>query len=493
MNEIETQLTENAEDLVTIYGRIQEMPSCLRGMTAEGLLSIIDMAENGNTAELFALYRDVISSDSQIQSDFAKRKDAVLGDTISLMAMDKTNPLDVVAKDFCSKIVDDAPFNSLIEWLLNATLYPVAVAEKVYAPASSGGFILKQIIKVPFRLLDYTKGEMRIFDVSPTGTVLSTSHPADPARYIIHRGSTMPLPDNWGGPMRALLFWWLLKNMSRQWWADLLERFGAPFLKGKYKDAASKAVLERAFRMAYRLGGIVISKDTEVEIVQAAAGDSSNSHERFITLCNKEISKLIVGQTLSTNSDPTGMGGGASEIQGKVRDDIRKKDARLLGMTIRQQLFTQLCAINVQRGKSPLIIFGSDSTEEMLAMVSLIKSLGEAGFEPDDDGLDNISERVGFRIRRKAKSPSPFPFSAAPLSATQTPEFGALETSAKDLADAFIGRYAPLAAIIKSSTSNADCLKRCRAWLAEQDLSGSADILAEAMSAYAYAGTRRAR
>ena len=46
------------------------------------------------------------------------------------------------------------------------------------------------------------------------------------------------------------------------------------------------------FRMAFRLGGIVISKDTEVEVVQAASVDSSNSHERFIEVCNKEISKL---------------------------------------------------------------------------------------------------------------------------------------------------------------------------------------------------------
>lgn len=477
-----------SEDLDAIYGKIRETPSCLRGMTAEGLLNIIDLAENGNTGELFALYRDVIASDSHIQSDFAKRKDAVLGDSVSVMAYDKANPNDVGNKELCSSLTDDAPFNSMTEWLLNATLYPVAVGEKVFAASSSNGFIFKQFIPVPYSLLDYSHGELRIFDVTPTGTILSTSHSVDPSRYIIHRGSTMPLPDTWGGSMRAILFWWLLKNMSRQWWADLLERFGAPFLKGKYKDAPSKAVLERAFRMAFRLGGIVISKDTEVEVVQAASVDSSNSHERFIEVCNKEISKLIVGQTLSTNTEPLGMGGGASKIQGAVRDDIRKKDSRRLGMTIRSQLFDQFCHINGKPGKAPLMIFGSDSTEEMLAMVSLVKSLFEAGFEPDDDGLENISERIGFRVRRKAQASS-FPFSASPLSAT--PDYDALLSSASDLAKSFTGRYAPLASIIRSSTSQADCLKRCREWLATNALNGSADILSEAMTAYAYAGSKR--
>lgn len=485
-------LADTPEDYVTIYGRIQEMPSCLRGMTAEGLLSIIDMAESGSTIDLFNLYRDVIASDSQIQSDFAKRKDAVLGDAISCMPWDKTNPLDIAAKDLCSPVIDDGPFNTLINWLLNATLYPVAIAEKVYAPSSSGGYILKTIIPVPYRLLDYSKGQVRIFDVSQTGTVLSTSHDADPARYIIHRGSTMPLPDNWGGPMRAILFWWLLKNMSRQWWADLLERFGAPFLKGKYKDAASKAVLERAFRMAYRLGGIVVSKDTEVEVVQAASGDSSSSHEKFIALCNNEISKLIVGQTLSTNAEPTGIGGGASELHGEVRDDIRKKDARLLGVTVRVQLFAQYCAINSYPGKPPITTFGSDSAAEMKAMINLITSLGTAGFEPDDDGIDNISERVGFGIRRKTvQSPSFSPFSAYPLSTAHLAETPAIDAAAKDLAQAFTGRYAPLANIIRSSTSSAQCLKHCREWLADQDISNSVDILSEVMTAYSYAATKR--
>ena len=198
----------------------------------------------------------------------------------------------------------------------------------------------------------------------------------------------MPLPDTWGGPMRSILFWSLLRSNDRQWWADLLERFGTPFMKGKYRDAAGKAVLERAFRLAVRLGGIVIHRDTEVEIVQAISGDSSNSHERFLDICNKEISKLIVGQTLSSTADPTGIGGGASGLQSEVRDDIRQADARMLSRTIRNQLFTQLCAVNGLAANAPKITFGSESASEIKHIVIWLETCVVEILDPGNDVLD---------------------------------------------------------------------------------------------------------
>lgn len=471
-------------DDISVFSSGHELPSALRGLTAARLLGIIDQAEGGSTEELFALYRDVIASDTHIQSEFAKRKDAVLGDTVAVLPWDKADPSCVASQKLCAKLVDSAPFTTLADWLLNATLYPVAVAEKVFAPAP-GGYRLFRVVPVPYRLLDYSGGGLKIFDADAQGNRLSTSREPDPARYIVHRGHNLPIPDTWGGPMRACLFWWLLKTMSRQWWAELLERFGMPFLKGKFSDDAGKAILTRAFAMAQRLGGVVISKNTEVEIQQAASGDSSNSHERFIEACNREISRLIVGQTLSSTAEATGLGSGTASLQGAVKDDIRKKDARLLSVTIRGQLFSQFCAINGEFGPAPIVVFGSDSAAEMASLVDLVAKLGNAGLEPDDDALDTISERVGFHVRRKASAPafpgSPFSLHALSAPVPQPPR----DDSAGDLAAALSGRYAPLRKIIAESTSSADCLRRCKEWLAAHENDAAADILSDAMAAYA--------
>ena len=159
-----------------------------------------------------------------------------------------------------------------------------------------------------------------------------------------------------------------------------------------------------------------------------------------------------------------------------------------LAVTIRAQLFSQFCSVNGASGPAPLVVFGSDSSAEMAALVGLVKGLGEAGLEPDDDALDTISERVGFRVRRKAAAPSfpsaPFSLHALSAPAPQPPR----GDSAGDLAAAFAGRYAPLRKINAESASSAECLRRCRDWLAEHENSASAEILSDAMAAYAMRG-----
>lgn len=505
-------------DQITNLDPRRELPSLVRYLSADRLMGIVDQAQNGDTRELFALYRDVISNDNQVRSEFMKRKIAVLGDPVTVIPFKKNDPADVAASDLCDDVIDNATFADAQSWLMNATLFPVAVVEKVFAPLPGGGFALKALVPVHYQLLDYSQGAMRIFDVDDAGTPLHTSHEVTPERYIVHRCDLMPVPDNWGGAMRSILFWWLLRTMSRQWWADLLERFGVPFLKGKYSDDKGKATLERAFRLAVRLGAIVVSKNTEVEIVQAANGDSSNSHERFITICNQEISKLIVGQTLSSNASPTGeLGGGTANLQGEVRDDIRKADAKSLAATLRGQLFEQLLAINGHTGRAPKILFGSESAREQTATLTVIGKLHEAGLEPDDDALNTLSERIGFGIRRAAPPPSPMlPFSAAPsriglsrqpdlmaelrsanaaipLSAADSVEDRPAATRADDLARAFAADLAPLQSVIAASTSPEDCIRRVEAWISQHNPANAADVIEKALYVYSMAGARSAR
>lgn len=492
-------------DNVTVLDPRRELPSQVRQMSADRLAGIIESAQNGDTRELFALYRDIITNDNQVRGEFMKRKIAVIGDPVSLLPYKKADEADVAAKEICDEAVENDTFADAESWLLNATLYPVAVVEKVFEATPFGGFRLKALVPVHYQLLDYSQGALRVFDVDADGNPLATSHEVTSDRYIVHRADLMPAPDNWGGAMRSILFWWLLRTMSRQWWADLLERFGVPFLKGKYSDEKGRATLERAFRLAVRLGAIVVSKNTEVEVVQAASGDASNSHERFITLCNQEISRLIVGQTLSSSAAPTGeIGGGTATLQGQVREDIRKADAKSLAATFRGQLFEQLLRINKMSGRAPKVCFGSDDTAELESSLALIGKLKTAGLEPDDDALNTLSEKLGFGIRRVAvPQPTGFPFAASaspvrqvartlPLAAE--PASAVTDRPSADYADelatAFADDLAPLKELIAQSVSADDCIAKVEAWMAANPAKATADVIEKALYVYAMSGAR---
>ena len=254
-------------------------------MDVDRIHEIMSEAECGNVQDLFALYRDVLLGDSHLQGEFTKRKLAVIGDPISIQPADKNNPEDVADADWLDAQLTPRPawFLRACGHLLESTLWPVAICEKIFAPVD-GGYRLQKLVPVPDQLIDFRTGKLmlRITDPEtgyPTGEIM----PADESRYLIHRGHLLSVPDNWGGPMRSLIFWWFFSVLDRDGWARFLERYGSPFLVGKYEQAddPSRTVLERAFSNASKLFGIVISKETEVEIQQASTAPTGEAFEKL--------------------------------------------------------------------------------------------------------------------------------------------------------------------------------------------------------------------
>lgn len=79
---------------ITIYDQQQDPAYLAASLDVDTLHGILREAESGNPQRLFALYRDVILSDSHAQTEFTKRKLAVLGDVFSCLPDDKTKTED---------------------------------------------------------------------------------------------------------------------------------------------------------------------------------------------------------------------------------------------------------------------------------------------------------------------------------------------------------------------------------------------------------------
>lgn len=476
-------------------------PALAHTLTADLLHGILREAEDGNTRRLFALYRDFVAGDDTIQGDFSTRKLAVLGETTGIQPFDKKVPDDVRAAEAIEQMVGDcADIVHRYKELLDSSLYPVVLMEKVFKVSSKPGlrYDLAGLHMVEPQLFDWTEGKLRIEEVDEaTGNPRGSYICPDPSRYITHRGHLLTTPDRWGGPMRSILFWKLFAANDRDWWVRFLERYGSPFILGKYdqSDDASRLGLQQAFKTATRLFGLVVSRDTEVELVQANSAQGGDAFEKFQDYAAKRISKLILGQTLSTNSDPTGIGGGASGEHGQVRADLKRWDAVCLGATLRSQLFTQYLRINGIPGRAPHITFGGEDAEDAKSIGELLAGLASAGLQLTDEAIEVLGKRLGYGIQRApAPAPVPAPTSFVTFAASGKPATGDIDAVARagaaNLARAFSGDLAPIRRLIMESTSAEDLERRIRLFYADWSPAKSAEVLEHALTAYALNGLR---
>ncbi|MDF3129242.1 DUF935 family protein [Kiritimatiellaeota bacterium B1221] len=381
----------------------------------------IDSSIQGDCTDLFTIYRDLISSDSHLQAELSKRKLAVIGDTFSIEAEDPDN-------QFPAEFIQDATANAEnwmigLAHLMDSCLYPVAVVEKIFRRSAKPSirFELAELRPVDHNLIEFYQGKPHIRELNEAGYATGKLIEIDRARYIVHQGHLLSTPHQFGGPFRALVFWCLFTAMDRDWWIQFLDRFGSPFLVGKYdqNDDNSRRIMERAFSKAKKLFGLVVSNETQVEIAEASKSSSGDVYEKFLNVAQREKSKFILGQTLSASADATGMGSGVADLQGDVREDIKRFDASTLSHTIKLQLFTQIMRINSIPGETPEPIWGAVEAEEAEISGSLISALSKAGYQVTDEGLELLSKRVGFPLMRATPSTSG---TVSPFSADSEPD-----------------------------------------------------------------------
>lgn len=510
----------------TVVSGMNEPPYRANLITVPQLQAILRQAEAGDVEALFSLYRDIIGGHSHLQSELNTRKLAVLGDAVNFVPFDKHSPADVTAAKAAETLTQCPSWTLGRNHLLNASLYPLALVEKTYRAATANAlglrFELAELRPVPFHHLDFTdRGCLRLKQHNAeTGQIVAGAYfLPDPARYITHRGHLLTMiPDYWGGPLRACLFWWLFSVMDRDWWMRFLERFGAPFIVGKYNSAnpKDKGVLTRAFGAATQLFALVVSKETDVEVKDVATNSHGDAFEKMHMIANRELSKLILGQTMTSEAQAQGLGGSQAAVHNTVRGDIRQFDAATLAATLEGQLVRQFLDFNGLAGRVK-IITGSASPEEIKSATESLIAGTKAGLELTDQGIDQFSALGGLPFRRAAaQQPASVPLAVAPrylpglfaeaLSRRQPlqlppgfqmptdAELDAIAASgAKSLGATMQALHAPLRRLILESPSPEALEASLRNWLPDLDTTTAEALITPILTAYLANGAGTAR
>lgn len=261
----------------------------------------------------------------------------------------------VIVKNYVQAVVDGIDrFSDSIYELLSALYSGFSVAEIVWEyktirfPTISNGI---QKIKVPVPIqIDWVNNRHVQFDVTKDIPMINQGMgggyiplQATPHKFIYHVASG-------DGQARMRGYMWqvgwgsMIKQPAIAKWAVCLDLFGVPSVwiknaKDLFENPERK---EEYLAFARELGqgrvGIT-TDDLEVEIKDPPAGlDARGMHGSLIGMINSEMSKVVLGSTLTTELSQTGSYNAAAE-HAMVKESFIRMDAVNLGNTLRCYLF----------------------------------------------------------------------------------------------------------------------------------------------------------
>lgn len=191
----------------------------------------------------------------------------------------------------------------------------------------------------------------------------------------------------YGVRILSRVFWYVVfKRGGVRFWVTFTEKYGMPWLFGKYRagatDTEKEALMEGLEALVQDGIGILPEGDGVTTLDVTTSGASAQLYERLVRFCNENISIAILGHSGSSQSTPGRLGSESSAID--VRQDIVNSDRRLVEQTW-SQLARWIVTVNFgDQVPAPRIKFtGKENTQQKTA--GRDKNLHAMGvrFKPD--------------------------------------------------------------------------------------------------------------
>jgi len=378
------------------------------GVDISDLTSSIRAAENVDytrRAKLYDLYSDILI-DTHLSSVIDKRILAVLSTNIEFRRKG-------TADEAINEQIRSPWFRRFVSDVMDARFW---------------GFSLCQF---------YKDGEWVNYDLIPRKHV-------DPVRRIIMRQQTAITGTDWD-EFTDLLFiggkddlgllakaapWVIYKRNTTADWANFSEVFGMPLREYIYQtdddDSRRRAVEDS--QSTGSMASFIHGSDTEMKLVESSnKSGSADLYERLCERCNNEISKLILGNTLTTEASDKGTQA-LGTIHGKVEEQVAQADRRYVLDVLNYDMTDILLSMGINT-KGGEFCFVEPKNIDMTAKASILTKLRTTFDLPvsddylyDEFGIEkpvNYDELI--RQREQAQEPAPSPLERAGGEAEPTP------------------------------------------------------------------------
>lgn len=324
---------------------------------------------------------DEIDRDAHAGSVLQTRYLSVAGEKWEVTPGDES-PRGKEIAEFVTNALKNTNFKQAVQELLQGILYGYFAAEVMWSVKEGKVVPARLIGKHPRRFAFTMERELRLLTRDNT----TQGEEVPDRKFIVFSCGDSDNP--YGKGLGQKLWWpvWFKKH-GIKFWLIFLDKFGMPTGVGKYPSGATpdqKKTLREAIDAIHSETGVTIPETMAIELLEA----SRSGKVTYETLCeymDKQISKAVLGQTLTT--EVSGGSFAASKTHDDVRQDIKEADAGLLAECLNQSLIPWLVDYNFAGvSEYPTLRFITEKEQVLKDLAERDEVLvNQIGVEVDDD------------------------------------------------------------------------------------------------------------
>jgi hypothetical protein len=286
---------------------------------------------------LYDIYTDV-SADMHLSGCIQQRSGFVLSRSFKLV--DAHGEEDVAALHF----FEQEWFDQLVDHILDANYWGHSLIELGdLATDGDGCLTFDHVCLVPRKhvIPEYGRCVRSIGEDWHTGipyreppyaaSLIEVGRPSDLGLYLKAAQATIP------------------KKNALSFWDAFAEIFGMPMrvAKTQTRDPKEWQRLQSMMQDAGSALSMITSGDTDIQFIESGRGDAFNVYDQRIARANSELSKLIIGQTM-TIEDGSSLSQSQTHLQ--VFMNLVEKDRKLIRNVVNNQLIPRMTALGFPVG-----------------------------------------------------------------------------------------------------------------------------------------------
>jgi len=361
------------------------------GLTPAKVARILINAERGDLIEQLDMFEDMEEKDSHISCELGKRKRALLGLDWKLMPPRNASTAEEAAAEAVTEWLQDMDdFEDHLFDMADAIGKAFSMLEMNWQEQS--GVMIPQLTHQPprwFTVDEQDRNKLLLRDMSSNGAELW------PFGWVRHVHKSKSGYISRAGLHRVLVWPFMFKNYSIRDLAEFLEIYGIPARLGTYSNGASedeKATLLRAVISVGHNAAGIMPEGMKMEFKEAAQGHS-DPFQAMIAWCESSQSKAILGGTLTTSAENTGLGSNQADVHNEVRMDLLHSDVRQIAGTLSRDLIWPMVALNIpgiDPGRAPRFKFITEEEEDIAKRAERDKTLFDMGYRLTPEKVNEV-------------------------------------------------------------------------------------------------------